>query len=303
MTTTHGPLGTGLHHVQLAIPAGGEDRARSFWGGILGMTELAKPPLLAARGGCWFRSRGLEVHLGVQDPFAPATKAHPGILVESLDDVMQALAQADHQPRPDDTFPGFARCYVDDPFGNRIEFLQRIGPELEIRLPQPQDESGIRQAQHELAHDGFDFAFHLGSDFEVWCQRTAAQARGNQLPDGWVRHRWEVARLHGDVAARLSTRFELNETLETVGGHIGYMVRPAYQGRGIAGVLLRRGLDHLQAEGIATALLTCDDANRASAAVIEDTGGLLRDVYTDGTVRKRRYDVPTGTSHTSRRQT
>lgn len=302
MTTSSPALGTGLHHVQLAIPTGGEDRARSFWGGVLGMTELVKPPVLAARGGCWFRSGGLEVHLGVQEPFTPATKAHPGILVESLGDVMESLAQAGHDPRRDEAFPGFDRCYVDDPFGNRIEFLHRVGPELELRLPRPEDESGIRHAQNELARDGFDFAFHLGSDFGAWCQRTAAQAEGHQLPEGWLRHRWEVARLHGDVVARLSTRFELNETLETVGGHIGYMVRPAFRGRGVAGVLLRRGLDLLQAEGIASALLTCDDANRASAAVIEDAGGVLRDVYTDGTARKRRYDVPTG-SRTSRPQT
>lgn len=293
MTVARGAPGTGLHHVQLAIPRGGEDRARSFWGGILGMTELVKPPGPAARGGCWFRSGGLEVHLGVQEPFSPATKAHPGILVDSLDDVMEALAQAGCEPRPDDAFPGFTRCYADDPFGNRIEFLQRVGPPLEIRLPEPEDESGIRQAQDELAKDGFEFAFHLGADFDAWCERMAAQAEGDQLPDGWLPHRWEVARLHGDVAARLSTRFELNETLRTVGGHIGFMVRPAYRGRGIAGVLLRRGLDLLQSEGIAEALLTCDDSNRASAAVIEDAGGVLRDVYTDGTVRKRRYDVPT----------
>lgn len=69
-----------LHHVQLAIPAGGEERCRAFWGGVLGMRELEKPPVLAARGGCWFRGGDLEVHLGVEQDFVPARKAHPGIL-------------------------------------------------------------------------------------------------------------------------------------------------------------------------------------------------------------------------------
>lgn len=67
-----------LHHVQLAIPAGGEDACRAFWGGVLGLREVAKPPVLAARGGCWFRGDALEVHLGVEKPFAPARKANPG---------------------------------------------------------------------------------------------------------------------------------------------------------------------------------------------------------------------------------
>lgn len=73
-----------LHHVQLAIPRGAEETCRAFWTGVLGMTELAEPPVLAARGGCWFRGGGLEIHLGVEVPFAPATKAHPGIRVRDL---------------------------------------------------------------------------------------------------------------------------------------------------------------------------------------------------------------------------
>ena len=88
-----------IDHVQLAIPPGGEGAGREFWGRLLGMTEVAKPPDLAARGGCWFRSGALEVHLGVDEGFSPALKAHPGIRVTGLD----ALA---------------------DPFGNRLEFLE-----------------------------------------------------------------------------------------------------------------------------------------------------------------------------------
>ncbi len=114
----------GLHHVQLAIPAGGEDRCRRFWGSLLEMDEVDKPPVLAARGGCWFRSGGLEVHLGVEDDFAPARKAHPGILVEGIDIIAARLEAGDVAVSWDPHFPGHRRFYADDPFGNRLEFLE-----------------------------------------------------------------------------------------------------------------------------------------------------------------------------------
>ncbi|MGY1605619.1 MULTISPECIES: VOC family protein [unclassified Geodermatophilus] len=114
----------GLHHVQLAMPRGEEAAARAFFAGVLGMTEVDKPPVLAARGGAWFRSGGLELHLGVEDDFGPARKAHPGILVADLDEVVRRLASAGQDVTWDADFPGFRRVYAHDPFGNRLEFLQ-----------------------------------------------------------------------------------------------------------------------------------------------------------------------------------
>jgi catechol 2,3-dioxygenase-like lactoylglutathione lyase family enzyme len=116
-----------LHHVQLAIPPGGEDRCRAFWGGVLGMDEVEKPPVLAARGGCWFRGGGLEVHLGVEQEFAPARKAHPGILVGDLLALATALTDAGVEVTWDPEFPGHDRFYATDPFGNRLEFLEPSG--------------------------------------------------------------------------------------------------------------------------------------------------------------------------------
>lgn len=115
-----------LPHVQLAIPAGGEEACRDFWGTTLGMTELVKPPILAARGGCWFRGGGLEVHLGVEQDFAPALKAHPGILVSHLAGLAARFTAAGVDVTWDDNFPGFSRFYADDPFGNRLEFLEPL---------------------------------------------------------------------------------------------------------------------------------------------------------------------------------
>lgn len=116
-----------LHHVQLAVPPGAEDVCRAFWGEVLGMRELDKPAVLAARGGCWFRGGDLEVHLGVEEPFVPARKAHPGMLVDGLRALAERLVQAGHAVAWDDDFPGHDRFYSADPFGNRLEFLELRG--------------------------------------------------------------------------------------------------------------------------------------------------------------------------------
>lgn len=113
-----------LHHVQVAIPAGGEPTARQFYGDALGMTEVSKPPDLAARGGAWFRSGMAELHLGVQDPFTPASKAHPAFVVDGLDQLCERLRSHGVDARPDDLLPGYRRVYVYDPFGNRVELLE-----------------------------------------------------------------------------------------------------------------------------------------------------------------------------------
>ena len=114
----------GIDHVQVAIPRGGEAQARMFYGSLLGMLELTKPPALAARGGCWFASGSAVLHLGVEEPFVPAGKAHPAFLVRDLDEVFDALAVAGYDGCRDGSRPGIRRFHVFDPFGNRIEFQQ-----------------------------------------------------------------------------------------------------------------------------------------------------------------------------------
>jgi catechol 2,3-dioxygenase-like lactoylglutathione lyase family enzyme len=115
-----------IHHVQVACPRGSESASRSFYGDLLGLDEVAKPPVLAARGGCWFRGNGIELHLGVEEPFAPALKAHPGLLWPDLDELAARLEAAGHPCAWSDELPGFRRFYVNDPHGNRIEFLSDI---------------------------------------------------------------------------------------------------------------------------------------------------------------------------------
>lgn len=115
---------TAIHHVQIAMPRGEEDRGRAFYGGLLGLIETPKPASLAERGGLWFRIGTLELHLGVEDDFHPAKKAHPGLLVDDLPSLVARLEAAGHATRPDNLLEGYDRAYVNDPFGNRIELLQ-----------------------------------------------------------------------------------------------------------------------------------------------------------------------------------
>jgi catechol 2,3-dioxygenase-like lactoylglutathione lyase family enzyme len=115
-----------LHHVQIAMPAGREPEARSFYGQLLGLPEVAKPANLVTRGGCWFQLGDRELHLGVDPIFRPATKAHIAILVNDLAATRRSLEAAGVPTREDEPLPGYARFYADDPFGNRLEFLTPV---------------------------------------------------------------------------------------------------------------------------------------------------------------------------------
>jgi catechol 2,3-dioxygenase-like lactoylglutathione lyase family enzyme len=99
---------------------------RDFWVGVIGLTEIDKPPALAGRGGCWFRGGALEIHLGVDPDFHPNTKGHPGILVHGLAALAGRLEARGVTVTWDDSFPGFDRFYAADPLGNRLEFLEAI---------------------------------------------------------------------------------------------------------------------------------------------------------------------------------
>ena len=114
-----------LDHVQLAMPAGGEDLARAFFVDLLGMVEDEKPEPLKSRGGVWFRAGGVVVHCGVDEPFVPQKKAHVGFCVENLEILAKCFTKSGFEVLWDESLPDRRRFYVNDPFGNRLEFLQR----------------------------------------------------------------------------------------------------------------------------------------------------------------------------------
>lgn len=191
-----------LHHVQLAMPGGGEDAARAFFAGVLGWHEVAKPPVLAARGGCWFRSGGLEVHLGVEEGFRPARKAHPAICCEDLDTVLARLRTAGIEARPDRDLPGFRRVYVDDPFGNRLELVEplseerRAGAALAVVLDILERHGLAYQVGGGLAARAWGATRPLG-DLDVWVNLREAGRALEELEtvpeDRAGRPRWDAA--------------------------------------------------------------------------------------------------------------
>jgi catechol 2,3-dioxygenase-like lactoylglutathione lyase family enzyme len=130
---------TGLDHVQVAAPPGCEAAARSFYGEALGLPELAKPAPLRAAGGAWFACGAQQLHVGVAEPFTPATKGHPALMTagpDALRALAERLAAAGHEPRWDDRLPGYERFYCDDPWGNRVELLARATPAEDGERPE-----------------------------------------------------------------------------------------------------------------------------------------------------------------------
>ncbi|MEU0969844.1 VOC family protein [Streptomyces sp. NPDC005917] len=115
-----------LDHVQLAAPPGSEDRLRAFYADTLGMTEIPKPPALAARGGCWFQAGEVRLHLGTEEAFRPAKKAHPGLRVTGIEAYAARLTAHGTPVTWDQDLPGHRRFYCEDPVGNRLEFLEPL---------------------------------------------------------------------------------------------------------------------------------------------------------------------------------
>jgi len=116
----------GIDHVQLAAPSGSEAAARAFFSSILGMKEIPKPENLRKRGGVWFQCGPQALHIGIQEPFEPATKAHPAFHVDDLESLRHTLHVHNVPIKDDEPLEGAKRFYADDPFGNRLEFLERI---------------------------------------------------------------------------------------------------------------------------------------------------------------------------------
>jgi catechol 2,3-dioxygenase-like lactoylglutathione lyase family enzyme len=117
-----------LDHVQLAAPHASEDRLRAFYVDALGLVEIPKPPVLAARGGAWFATAdgSVQLHVGIEEPFRPATKAHPGLRVKDIDAFAERLITHGAPVIWDDNLPGHRRFYSTDPVGNRLEFLEPL---------------------------------------------------------------------------------------------------------------------------------------------------------------------------------
>lgn len=155
------------------------------------------------------------------------------------------------------------------------------------------DEEQARQAHDELAREQFEFLLNLRPD-EPWTTYVERMHRLSvDVPEGWVPSTFLLAEVDGHLVGRLSVRHELNDYLREIAGHIGYAVRPAFRRRGYAIAILRHGVGVARSLGLDRVLVTCDDDNVASAAVIERCGGVLDAVVTVGSLAKRHYRIAT----------
>src|SRR5262249_26438186 len=170
---------TTIDHVQLAMPAGGEDAARRFYRDLLGMVEVLKPPELAKRGGAWFKSHGVEIHLGVEKDFRPAQKAHPAFRCSDYPGLTDKLRPAGVALTSDDSVPWVTRCHLHDPFGNRIELISEALPAgSPLPIPRLVLASASPRRQQLLRNAGIAF--------EVQTAEIPETARPAESPQAFV---------------------------------------------------------------------------------------------------------------------
>ena len=260
-----------IDHVQLAMPAGREDDAVRFYEGVLGVSQMQKPPHLAVRGGCWFEQGDVKIHLGVDSDFRPARKAHPALLVDDLARMIADLAAAGFAVSDDEPLAGYDRVYVADPFGNRIELLEPT-PTIAFR---------------PLTVDDFELLVEWFADPVVaawWDQPAEIESvRSKYLPriDGtgdptrmWIAEVDDVAA--GLFQSYLHDDYPEHDIAVGLADAVGidYLVGAPHRGRGLGAASLRAFADFvldLYREAI-VCVATPAAANAASCAALERAG-------------------------------
>jgi RimJ/RimL family protein N-acetyltransferase/catechol 2,3-dioxygenase-like lactoylglutathione lyase family enzyme len=210
-----------IDHVQLALPAGGEDEARRFYSGLLGIPEVAKPAPLARRGGAWFEDGAVRIHLGVDPDFRAARKAHPALRVRGLAALVERLRAAGVEVIPDDELPDHDRVYVRDPFGNRLELLEARPAPGEIVL-------------REVAESDLPLFFEHQRDPLAFEMAAVAPRDGPAFDAHWAtvladeRNLVRTILFRGRVAGNVVSFDRLGER------EVGYWIGREYWGQGIA---------------------------------------------------------------------
>jgi diguanylate cyclase (GGDEF)-like protein/PAS domain S-box-containing protein len=203
----------GLDHVQLAMPAGAEAEqdAERFYGEVLGLRRVPKPPALALRGGCWFEGACVKIHLGVEEPFHPARKAHPALLVENLDLLAQRIVDAGGEVAPADDVPGVHRVHTHDPFGNRIELV-------ETDVPTPEMFSAL--ANHSI----YPISMLDENGIVRWAGDSIERFFGHK-PDDIIGHRFDKIVAPESIGAAFEAFASINDAFEpTPWGGVGLPV-------------------------------------------------------------------------------
>ncbi len=255
---------TGVDHVQVAAPAGSEDAARAFYGELLGLPELDKPERLRARGGAWFAVGDQQLHVGIEEDFKPAWKAHPALALARADE-LRALAHrldaAGHKVRWDGP-----RFYVADPFGNRLELL---APHAELRVRPLRD------------------------DERAWAAQVLREAWGSEIVAYGGGREYDAARLPGLVAdsdderAGLATYAIDAEECELV------TLNALAIGAGVGGALVEAVVEAARAAGCARVRVTTTNDNLPALRVYQRHGFALSELHPGAVeiARKRKPQI------------
>jgi ribosomal protein S18 acetylase RimI-like enzyme len=254
----------GVDHVQVAAPPGSEDRARAFYGALIGMAEIDKPERLRARGGVWFRAGDEEVHVGIDENFVPAWKAHPALAVANASE-LRALAhrldRAGHHVRWDGP-----RFYVADPFGNRLEL---IAPHADVRVRALHDDERAWAA--EMLR-------------EAWSSEIIAYGDGRQ---------YDASKLPGVVAEAGDERAGL-ATYAIAGGDCELVTLNAFTiGAGIGGALVDAVVDAARAAGCTRIHVTTTNDNFPALRLYQRHGFVLAALYCGAVeiARRRKSEI------------
>lgn len=231
------PWVEGIDHVQLAMPAGGEDAARRFYGDLLGLPEVPKPMAARARGGCWFEAGALRLHLGVEADFRPARKAHPALVVSRMTELCERLQAAGVAVEPGAPLAGRARRFASDPFGNRLELIAATG-DLLLRDERAQDAEAL-DTLHTAAFEG-------PAEAQLVARLRAADAIAVSL----------VAESAGDLLGHIVfSPLEVPGAPAPVAALAPMAVAPGHQRRGIGAALIRAGLTRCLDAGFGAVLV------------------------------------------------
>jgi ribosomal-protein-serine acetyltransferase len=267
-----------LDHVQLAMPQGQEDAARAFYGGLLGFHEVAKPENLAGRGGVWFESCSVKLHLSVESDFRPARKAHPALLVFGLNALVARLQTVGVATMRDEPLTGFDRVHVSDPFGNRIELMEptespslldiRISERHRLRLPSPSDAEELFRLTDANRH-------HL-RQWLPWVDNATCPNDRRPFIESGLRQFANRQGFHAVICYD-------EQIVGVIGFHsidwlnrstsIGYWLSESHQGQGLMTASCRAIIDYaFETWGLNRIAIRCATGNHRSQAVVERLG-------------------------------
>jgi [ribosomal protein S5]-alanine N-acetyltransferase len=290
---------TGIDHVQVAAPAGCEGEARRFYGGLLGLEEIEKPAALRAKGGVWFRCGAQQLHVGVADTFAPAEKAHPALAVPAprLQELAGRLIAAGVALRWDQEIVELRRFYTMDPWGNRLELVEREAARAPLVYPDPELSDGEVRLRRWQPKD-LECVRQAATDPRIPLFTSVPEVFSAEAALAFIERQWRRLEDGAGISmaiAQASTDLAVGSIWVGFRAHhgvvaLGYWVVPDARGRGVGGRAARLAGDWvLGYEGIARVEALVQPENVPSQRLLVSAGfvceGVLRSLLSFGSSR------------------